>query len=178
MKFRDALPLWIEKLSSQEFIDMIISEDERMLKYVDILIEINKNGFLTLESQSGTPKRKFKISEKAYICGFMEEEKAEEFIKKMSIQTDKNVIYVPFCSDDIYIPGNLDFPLTIIGDEVNTHMSAALPVRMYRQYLREAKINKSEKVVYIYCWDPKWNRNAAGKKGLFTEVLKVLREIN
>jgi hypothetical protein len=56
-------------------------------------------------------------------------------------------------------------------------MSTALPANVWDFYRKEAHIDKSEKVVYVFCWDPLWNRGAAGAKGLFTEVLKVLKTI-
>jgi len=48
------------------------------------------------------------------------------------------------------------------------------PASVYEQYKKNRKINKAEKVVFVQCWDPIWKRNAAGAKGLFTEVLKIL----
>ena len=41
-------------------------------------------------------------------------------------------------------------------------------------YKKEIKLNKSEKVVLILCYDPKLNRDAKNKDGLFREVLKSL----
>ena len=35
--------------------------------------------------------------------------------------------------------------------------------------------NKNDKIVLILCWDTKWNRNASSVNGLFTDVLKILK---
>lgn len=158
-----------------------------MLNHMGILKEINTCGFLTTESQAGRKTsglskidtKPYKISERAYITGFMKETQAELFIRNMALYTDKNAAYVPFCANSIHIPASLDIPLTITEKSgivgINTHGSLALPESVWTRFRKEAHINKSEKVVYIFCWDTKWNRNAAGPSGLFRDVLRVLK---
>ena len=58
---------------------------------------------------------------------------------------------------------------------VSTHMSLVLPESVWEMYRKEAHLNKTEKVVYIICWDTKWNRNASGSLGLFNDVVRILK---
>lgn len=160
-----------------------------MMKYIPMLKEINALGYLTTESQAGRKRsgkhyldgRPFVMEEKAYISGFMKEKEGAEFIKQMGIQTDKNAIFIPRCQEKTVLPASLDIPLTItkIGGEVkvDTHMSSAFPESWWQSQRKEAHINKNEKVVFIECWDNKWNRLASGPSGLFTDVIKVLKEM-
>jgi len=53
MKFEQVKEHRVEMFDSPQFLDRIEDEDERMLKYLKILKEINLNGFITLESQAG-----------------------------------------------------------------------------------------------------------------------------
>ena len=190
MKFIDAKKKALKMFDSEEFKKRIEEEDDSMLKQLAILRQINSLGFLTLESQAGKrvkgsksifDGKPFEIRERAYITGFMREDDAIKFIKNMGINTDKNAVYVPICSDDVKIPSNLDIPLTITinkeGTVVNTHTSMALPKMAGDFFRKQLKIDKSENVVYILCWDSKWLRLASGKDGLFTDIVKVLKTL-
>ena len=152
-----------------------------MLKYIPLLAKINSAGYLTTESQAGHEKKTKTNTtmERAYICGFMLESTAADFIKYMGLYTDKNAGQLIGCGDYDLFKGEFDIPLTATklntGEiQVDTHMAMGLPAFVYEKYRKEAKINKAEKVVFVQCWDPLWKRNAAGTKGLFTEVLKIL----
>ena len=169
---------------SPEFIERIRDEDSTMLKHLPLLQKINQYGFITTESQAGNHKKgiskadgkPYELSERAYLSGFMMEDDAALFIKNMSLYTDKNAMYIPTCDADI--SSSLDIPLTITrrknGVTVETHMSPALPKDASDFFKKMAHLNKSEKVVFIFCWDPMWNRRASGRNGLFTEVYKRL----
>jgi hypothetical protein len=187
MKFKDAQAKTVAMLSSPGFIERVKDEDETMLTHLDILKNINRAGYITTNSQAGRQSsgksaidgRHYDTSERAYITGFMLENDAVKFIKNLGILTDKNAVFVPYCSDDIHLPASLDVPLTITrkGDKtaVVTHMATTLPVSYWNHERKEAKLGKSEKIVYIFCWDTKWNRNASSATGLFTDVLRILR---
>ena len=186
MRFQDAQKKAVAMFKSPEFIKRIEGEDNTMLQQLSLLQAINAKGLLTTNSQAGrltkgkslADGKRYEISERAYIDGFMLEEQAEDFIKNISLNTDKVAVFVPSCTGDMYLPSKLDVPLTISKDEgkatIETHTSLAIPKEVWEFYRKSLKINKSEKVVYIFCWDPQWNRLASGKKGLFTEVLKNL----
>jgi hypothetical protein len=168
----------LKRLSSKEFENRIKREDETMIKYIPLIKKINKKGFLTIDSQQGAiiKTKKYKILERGYISGFMLENKAVEFIKKINILTDKNALYIPYCKN-IYIPPSLDIPLTIVEKNnkilIHTHMSSALSTEIWNCFRKEINLDTKD-VVFIHCWDNKWGRLANKKNGLFTEIIKYL----
>lgn len=190
MKFKEALEKSVKLLSSPEFKQRVKEESDFEIQHLNDLKEINKHGFLTLSSQGGhkisgispLDGKHYQMIERAYLEGFMLEKEASEFIQRCSMTTDKNVIFVPYCNDNVYIPRELDFPLTISkkGKEtlIYTSYSSALPKYVWEAFRKESHINKTEKIVFILCWDSKWNRNASGPSGLFKDVLRVLKNLH
>ena len=172
MKFSAAQKNAVSMFDNPEFIANIKDEDSTMVKYLTILKQINQHGYLTTNSQAG--RKTSTIYERAYITGFMMKKDAAQFIKNMNIETDKNAIYVSITNID---DPKLDIPLTIEkmknNWEVFTHMSTSIPKRIWNQ--ERKKLNLLDDVVYIFCWDPKWNRTASSSSGLFTDVLKILK---
>ena len=187
MKFEDAVSAAVKKFSSPEFIKNIKEEDESMLRHLNILKRINSLGYITEQSQAGRKHKglsyndgkPFVSEERAFICGFMLESMASQFIKNMALHTDKNAIFIPSCEDNIYIPARFDIPLTIETvdgkTEIHTHMSSVLPHSVWEQYRKGLHINKNEKIALIFCWDSKWNRDASSQLGLFSDVEKILK---
>jgi hypothetical protein len=96
---------------------------------------------------------------------------AIEFLKRMNIKTDKNAIYVSINETEPIF----NIPLTMQLNKVVTHMSTTIPLRIWNQERKYLNLDKD--VVYIFCWDPKWTRNASSKTGLFTDVLKILKTL-
>ena len=187
MKFQDAQKEILKTLSSKDFYERIKEEDPNMVKFIPTFREINRLGFLTLNSQAGhqtkgrksyTTGKPYKISERAYMDGFLKEDHAERFLKEIALTTDKIAIYISACKDP-NIPSKFDIPLTITESdgktEVNTHMSTAIPETVLAHFRKQVHLNKSEKAVYIFCLDPIWNRPASRKDGLFSEILQALR---
>ena len=165
MKFEQVKENRVKMFDTPDFIKRIKDEDNRMVKYLEILKEINLYGFITLESQAGQAKKtkNYVYNEKAYIIGFIEESKAEKFIKYLSLNSDK-VAFIIYVVDDSYdIPARYDIPLTTENDKVITHMSTIIPQSLFDMYRKEIKINKSEKIVLIECLDPIFNRDAKKK---------------
>lgn len=181
MKFHDAQSRSIKLFSSADFLKRIQLEDPTMIEHLNILKNINKYGYLTDNSQAGLKRKskEYEIHERAYICGFMLESKAIQFIRDMAMYTDKTAVFIPFCDDNVYVPSKLDTPVTISFTKgvpkIETHLSMVLPYSVWNSFRKDLHINKNEKIVYITCWDSKWNRNASSEKGLFTDVLKILR---
>lgn len=180
MKFADAIKHAVDMFDSTVFLDRIRTEDPTMMKQLSIVKRINQLGFLTNASQAGL-KRKIKggeIHERAYVTGFMKEKEATEFIRKMALYTDKNAIYAPVCNENVVIPANLDIPLTITKKKgivtVVTHDSMAHPKSVNYIFRQEVGLNKTEKAVYIICWDSEWNRLASNKDGLFRDIIRCL----
>ena len=184
MKFADALKKATTLFDSNSFFERIKDEDPTMIKYLPLLQKINKSGFLTTQSQAGNRTKGFsshdgepyELLERAFITGFMLEKDAVKFIKNMAVHTDKNAIYVPVCKET---PASLDIPLTIVRRKsdirIETHMSTSLPKSTEASFRKMVHLNKSEKVVFIFCWDSKWCRSASDKNGLFTEVHSILK---
>jgi len=190
MKFKDAQAKSVSLLSSPDFADRVKEEDASMIKHLDLLKNMNQYGYITTNSQGGKKSvgnsvydgKSYEMNERAYITGFMLESHAIKFIQYLGIHTDKNAIFVPYCGSKIHSPSSLDVPLTITKKggktEVTTHMNTVLPFTIWEQERKGAKINKTEKIAYIFCWDTKWNRNASVATGLFTDVVSILRLIN
>ena len=184
MKFNEAKAHAVALFNSAEFKERVNEEDTTMLRQLATLQEINRNGFITVNSQAGAKAKgkhhetgkAYENIERAYLMGFMLETKAPEFIKNMGLKTDKNAVFVPVCSDDINLPSALDIPLTITTSagttKVDTHFSSALPKSAFDSFKKQVKLSKSEKVVFIFCWDSEW-----GRKGLFKDVLRILRSL-
>lgn len=174
MKFNAAQKRAVETFDDPEFIAKIKDEDSTMVKHLNILKQINQHGYLTTNIQAG---RKMKtIYERAYITGFMLKKDAVEFIKNMNIETDKNAIIIE--QNGLKIESNFDIALTIEKKnkwEIFTHMSTSVPPSYFYSQQARLNIDSSEKVVYVFCWDSKWNRNASSKNGLFIDVLKILK---
>ena len=184
MKFNEAKARAVALFNSAEFKERVNEEDATMLRQLAILQEINRHGFITVNSQAGAKTKGkhhetgkfYENIERAYLMGFMLETKAPEFIKNMGLKTDKNAVFVPVCSDDINLPSVLDIPLSITKSagttKVDTHFSSALPKSAFDSFKKQVKLSKSEKVVFIFCWDSEW-----GRKGLFKDVLRILRSL-
>jgi hypothetical protein len=192
MKFLDAIQHSLTMFDSTSFIERIIEEDETMLPRLPILKQINSLGFLTIESQgSGRPKKtpKGMSLQRAYCMGFMLESQAASFIAEMSIFTDKVIFHLPFFQDNekskkkTNVSRELDIPLTILVSstkstpKIETHTSTVIPLSVWDFYRKEAKINKSEKIVLLYLYDPIWNRDAQEENGLFTRMVEILTRI-
>ena len=186
MKFREAVKESVKHLRSSEFLERVKEEDERMISEIDILTKINEKGFLTFNSQSGRQekgkhykdKKPYTINERSYIMGFMLKTKAVSFLQNMNLHTDKMAFAIPVSKCDIDIPSELDIPLSIskhAGKEtVNTHMSLAIPKDYMNFQLKQSKINRTEPVLFIFCFDPQWNRYCSDKNGLFSNIVKIL----
>lgn len=171
MKFAAALERALDRLSDPSFLLRIREEDPRMIRQLPILRSMNAAGFLTTNSQAaaGGDHR-----ERAFVVGFMREAAAAVFIRDMGVLTDKVAVYVPVCPDDTHLPSSLDVPVTMSALRVHTHLSPALPREVWEQFRREARLDASERVVFVTCWDPVWGRPASSRRGLFTEIVRVL----
>lgn len=178
MKFQDAVNHSVNQFDSTEFIESIQDEDPTMLKSLSLLKEINKLGFITLESQAGD--KKDTMYEKGYIIGFMLQNNAEKFINCFNLCTDKAGVFVAKCNNEVIIPSKLDIPLTfsLKSNKVLTHTSTVLPESVWEMYREEKHIDKSEDIVLVLCWDTHWNRHALQSTGLFTQVRDVLYDIS
>jgi hypothetical protein len=100
---------------------------------------------------------------------------AHIFVNTINMNTDKIALSVVV--SDTYADPKLDIPLTMENKGIFTHMSTFVPFNYLNQEKQKMHLLDSMKdILYIFCWDPKWNRNASSKTGLFTDVLKILKE--
>jgi hypothetical protein len=168
----------VYKFDTEDFLTRIKEEDDTMLKHLPILKKINEKGLLTTGSQAGSKYigNYGVILERAYIDGFMPYKKAVSFLKKMNLNTDKNAVNVFISDNPKFFKSELDIPLTIHTKNdktiTETHMPLSIPINTLNMFKKEHKINKGENVLYIFCWDPVWNRDAS--TGLFADVLRNL----
>ena len=184
MKFKDAQSMAIHKFNTDDFLTRIREEDDSMLKHLPILKKINEKGLLTTGSQAGRKQKgisfinnkPYVMEERAYIEGFMPYKNAVSFLKKMNLHTDKNAVNVFISENPKFFKSELDIPLTILTQNnktnIETHMPLSLPIHILNMFKKEHKINKGENVLYVFCWDPVWNRDASS--GLFADVLRNL----
>ena len=172
MKFIKACAHSAEFLQSPAFHERVVEEDDLMLKYIPLLVQINKAGFLTNNSQAGHEnytKNASHIMERAYISGFMLESTAAEFIMYMGLYTDKNAGQLITCGDYDVFKRKLDIPLTVTkrstGEIENfTHMAMGLPTLVYDQYRKAAKISKTERSCLFNAGTPSGNETRRDAK--------------
>ena len=174
----------IHKFDTEDFLTRIKEEDESMLQHLPILKKMNEKGFITTGSQAGRKtngisvlnNKPYVTEERAFVEGFMPYKKAVSFLRKMNLYTDKNATNI--IDNPKFLKSELDIPLTITTQNnkinIETHMSLSLPIQILNSYKKEHKINRSENVLYVFCWDPIWNRNASNIDGLFTDILQNL----
>ena len=181
MRFDDARKATVKYLESDEFKEREDAQDSQT--DVPYLIDINRRGFLTQNSQPGNEARgknpmtgkSYHIEERAYVSGFMKTKQGIEFVRRFNAFSDKTC-YINQVIDESCAPVNTDYwlPLTKSNGEVFTRSSLWIPTETFEFMKKQAKINKSESVVYIMCFDPVWNRKASGRNGLFRDILKAL----
>ncbi len=202
MKFDDARKEMIKYLSSDEFKER--EDAETTIPAIQILKEINKAGLLTTNSQTGEDekgfnketKRYYHIVERAYIDGFMKRERALKVIEYLNAYTDK-IAYFIYVNPDpafqkLFYEGDVkavpSIPVTVSGSSSKsnkdikqlfsaTTMPTTLPQSTADFYKKNAKLNKSEDVLWLTFIDPEYGRNALKKDGLFTVVLDALKQI-
>ena len=186
MKFKDAQKFAINKFDTEKFLTRITEEDDTMIKHLPILKKMNEKGFITTGSQAGRKikgisvinNKPYVTEERAFIEGFMSYKQAVNFLKNMNLYTDKNAVNVFISDNPNFLNSELDVPLTITTQNNNTiietHMPLYLPIQTVNLFKKEHKLNKDENVLFVFCWDPIWNRNASDEDGLFTDVYKYI----
>lgn len=158
----------IKYLQSNEFKSREDSQSNK--KSVTDLIEMNKKGYITIDSQNGTKKNP--IIERAYVLGFMKNKKALEFKKNFIFSGFNCIIVVPVKDENI--PPQYDIPLTIEHDKIITHMSSVIPIKYMKFEMKNIGLNTKEDVLMVLCYDTKWGRNASKNNGLYKAIVKYL----
>ena len=176
MEFTDAIDRMIKYLDSDEFRDREDAGDT--VKSLNFIKKINKKQYLTFDSQEGILDKKYNINERAYIIGFMKKSHAIKYNMNLNSNSNKVAIIIYTVPDSIFkhYEKSYDIPLTTQKNkkEACTHMSTIIPDSYYNFERKQVKINKTEDIVMVLTFDPQWNRNAASKLGLHTDVIKAL----
>lgn len=202
MKFDDARKEMVKYLSSDEFKGR--EDAQTTIPAIPILQEINKAGLLTTNSQTGEDekgfnketKRYYHIVERAYIDGYMKRERALNLIEYLNAYTDKIAFFIYVNPDPAFeklfyegpVKAVPSIPVTVSGSSSksykdikqlfpDTKIHTTLPQSTVDFYKKNAKLNKSEDVLWVTFIDPEYGRNALQKKGLFTVVLDALKQI-
>ena len=172
----------IQYLLSDEFKNR--EDSKTNIDSVSKLVEINKKGILTIESQIGVKEKykNYEIYERAYIIGFMMKKKANNLLKKLAISmSDKVMIILPFNKFE-NLPAINDIPLTIEKNIKNskskiiTHMSVGITKEQFNFEAKNIGFEKKdyENIVMVFIFDPIWNRFSLDKDGLLTIIVNHL----
>jgi hypothetical protein len=183
--FRELVDKNIEILNSVDFQER--DDAETTLPTIKKLIELNKCGILTFDSQVGTSTTtpKYEIIERAYINGYMLKEKAYQLQEILGKQMSDKVLIVLQYSKEAHIDVKSDIPLTIIKKkrghtqkiEIATHMSTAIPKSIFKFEAKQFGIKNEymDDMVMVFLFDPTWNRLTLSKNGLLKELLELLQ---
>jgi hypothetical protein len=190
MKFPEATKRMSLILKSDKIRKEISKESPENLPFLSDISKLNKRGLLTIDSQPGIKTSfldemgmKVKIHQRSYIIGFMKPEKAEKLNKALAFEEIVMIfVYIDDSKEDTkYYPASHDIPVTITEKEtipdkyhINTHISTAMPLSQFEFEMKNAHINKNEKVVMVAFIDLKWNRSTDSSRGVLTILLQYL----
>lgn len=180
MKFKDVLKKYMEQTKTSDYTKDILKKDIFMEPCIPLLKLMPLLGFLPMEFQSGiTRKEDTMIRNRAFITGLMEESHAQSFLLHMSVYTDKTAVYVPIVdeihNEDYTVPVSLETTSKKINIKQYYYMRATEDD--YEAIFKSVDLAKKEKVVYLVCWDPVWNKDASAPEGLFSYMISVLKYI-
>jgi hypothetical protein len=179
MDIRPYIDNQIARMNSEEFLQARMKEDPTMVSYLDVLMDINRCGFLTTNSQSGqiVASNTIRMIERAYVCGVMRASDAEAFVKTLSVSSDKVAGQVVVSDAD-----SIPIPVTLSAWVTHTKIDTHTNVR-FSMYPDEAShdfetlgIPESfqKHFVFVLCYDTVWGRDA--RIGLFRDVAEALRK--
>jgi len=178
MKFKEVQKNIISYLSSEEF----KSREDAQTTNTDLLIEINKLGFITENSQEGViqkgynkeTKLSYEIHERAYVTGFMLKDKALDFVNKIN-NSNKVAFIVSECSDEKYIYVSISKNSKTNEFKGDTKLYTSLSSEIINAIKKDMKLNKSENIEFICCFDPVYGRKASSKYGLYKTIIDSLK---
>lgn len=146
---------------------LIVSADYSQVspKCFSQLEQMNRLGFITLDSQEGMQ------NERAYVCGFMQPGRAERFVE--SVNTSSDMVALILRPAAKYVPNT-----SIIVTRSKGSQKTKIPLINSRSDIanlqKDAGISAGARVVLVDCFDPKWERKAYSRDGLFCQVLAAL----
>ncbi len=151
---------------------------------IELFARMCEAGFLTKDSQEGAVTRgrhyltgkPYVMQERAYVMGFMALTAVPEFVTR--VNATGMIVYTAVIVPDNepFLPASTDIPMTMVDGKVVTRMSTGLPVAVFKQQMKQAGIDATErsKLAYIVCFDSKWSRKGRNRGGLFGIVLAAL----
>ncbi len=186
MKFQDSIKKAIKYLNSEEFKSREDAQDT--IKSLPLILNINKLGFITNDSQEGIIDNF--VKERAYVTGFIERDNARKLLKYISLYTDKIFYIVGTYSDNKWITNpqyakEEGIPLTISNTDssknepiIHTTMSVVMPLSIINNEKKKFKLNRSNFIACVCAYDPKWGRLASSKDGLWNDIIEGLKSKN
>lgn len=194
MRFATKQKQMINTLKSSEFQER--EDAVTTIPSLAFLLEINKLGMITTNSQEGIilegynpdSKKYYKIEERAYLEGIMKIEEANRFVAKINETTDKVAFLVrsETCKEykKLYDENkNPKIPLTISGTSSTKNGKkdmkyfTSMPLAIPDVYMQKDFKDISEKVELVFVFDPKYGRKASLKSGLYSAVIQTLKDI-
>lgn len=186
MKFSDARQRMIKYLQSEDF----TSREDAQTTNTDNLIQINKKGFLTENSQEGIlhsgfnkdTQKYFLIKERAYVTGFMKNSEVEEFVNRINNTTDKVAFSIipsvkeesSFITVTVSASAESKAKLKTTPLTPATKLFTSLPDEVLKSIKKSVHINQTEAVSLVAVFDPVYGRKATSVKGVFKDILNHL----
>ena len=197
MRFSTYQKHTIEYLQSEDF--QTREDAGHIPGSIENLIEINKKGFVTDNSQEGLhitgynpdSKKYYSIKERAYVVGTMKEEDAYAFVKLINTYTDKVAFIVrndPSKEyEKLYFETKNPTPtiaVTVSGTssksvaDVDTYTAfTALQTTLPSMGMSKEFKSIQDKVEYVAVFDPVYCRKSTHKNGLHKDILDALKKI-
>lgn len=134
------------------------------------LAKMNDLEFLTCDSQDGQQ------DERSYVDGFMKTNRVRKFCENVNMETDKIAFVLQPCPRDMYshITVTRHGKLGNRKSETRTFLYNKQSTLAFLR--RDAGVDPNDNtIVFVCCIDPRWERVAYGRNGLFGDVVRALQ---
>jgi hypothetical protein len=175
--FPDAIQLAIQNLQSEDFKSR--EDAQTTLGSLDLIIELNRRGLLTYDSQEGAIDQKYNIRERAYVLGFMMREHAQKLMQNVMVHSDKVFFIQPIDKTNkmnapqYFRPERV--PLTVTADRpAETTQSLTIPSKIFDWQRKLVHIKPHKDLVTVFAFDPIWGRLANSSDGLWNTLLAAI----
>lgn len=202
MKFPDAQKKMIKVLHSAAFKNRSDAVDT--ISSIPMLEKIIQAGLITDGSQEGLCKsgynkeanRYYLIKERAQLSGFMQREKARDFVERFNTETDIIAFITSIDSSKAYdtlfwtdpnasssIPvtvsssANTKSELTTSSLYPDSKIRLVWPVAAFNASKQAVFLDKEEEVEHVVIIDPVYCHKATSANGLYKNVLHILTKL-
>lgn len=170
--FAKAQQVMVEYLGSAEFAGLEDAHDT--VPQVRFLQDINRNGFLTIDSQQGSDNAL--DLERAYVCGFMRPNHYERALHAMNqLRSDKLLLNIPVATEKDFKARRIPLTIDKRTHEAFTTNAMFVPSMDFRFLKKQAGLKPGEAVLLVLAMDPKWGRAATSKQGLYHDLIRALK---